>query len=140
MCVWCEPRKLAKAFRLDLSWVGFGFGLDQVVELGLGCVGDLCGRLHLSHSLTHSLSHSLPLSLPSSHSKAKPKHYSLLPSSLDLIPRSALASRRIGRGGSPRSRLRVDAKFASFRQGLIPRVGKGTLYRGERSVPDKTSA
>ena len=27
----CEPRNLAKANRLDLGWVGFSLGLDQVV-------------------------------------------------------------------------------------------------------------
>ena len=69
MCLCGEPRNLAKAFRLDLSWVGFGFGLDQVVELGLGCVSDIVAG-SLSPSLTHLLS--LLLSLPSSLSKLKP--------------------------------------------------------------------
>ena len=65
VCMLCVVSQiLAKAFRLDLSWVGFGFGLDQVVELGLGCVGDYVWPVPSHpHSLICSLSHSL---LPSS--------------------------------------------------------------------------
>ena len=92
----------------------------------------------LSPSLTHLLYLSLsPPELPLPSLNLTLFIPSLKPCSL---PRLALASRRIGRGGPPRSRLRVDTKFVSFRRGFGSRVGKLTLYRGERSVPDKTLA
>ena len=87
----------------------------------------------------HSLSFSLALPLSAHSLGSKALHYSPPPSRLDFPTRLGSALRRIGRGGSPRRRLRVDAKFATFHRRFAVRVGKQTLLRGERSVPDKTS-
>ena len=96
--------------------------------LGL-CLGRLCSSLSLSHFTC-----SLPLS---AQELSLALYYSLPHSCLDFTTRSGSVLRRIGRGGSPRHRLRVDAKFATFHRRFAARVGKQTLFQGERFVPDK---
>jgi len=73
-------------------------------------------------TLTHShLLLALTLSLGSN---SLALHYSPSPSRLDFTARLGSVLRRIGRGASPRHRLRVDAKIATFRGRLAVRVGK----------------
>ena len=97
----------------------------------LGC---LSGRPSLE--LSHPLISLLALSLSGARA-SKPKHYSLPHSSFDFTLRSPSVSRRIGRGASPRHRLRVDAKIVDYGRGCASRVGK--LTRFEVSGPYRTN-
>ena len=118
--VWWAKKKLAKGCRLGL---GLALGLTKWVKwLSLGVWVTLSDRLTLLLSLTHfsfTPSHSRAPSLTQS---PKPKHYSSSPLSLALTPCWASISRRTWERASPRSRLRVDAKIAKFRQGFGSRV------------------